>query len=74
MSSSSLPQTPPDLPVEAPSTTSPNDLSLIQAPASLPLPPPPPPPSHQHLHQHIYPSAPSTQEEHRDNWIILATG
>lgn len=67
MSSSSLPQTPPDLPVEAPSATSLNDLSLIQAPA-------PPAPSHQHIHQHIYPSAPSTQEEQRDNWIILATG
>ncbi|KAI7878742.1 hypothetical protein K492DRAFT_238348 [Lichtheimia hyalospora FSU 10163] len=58
----SLPQTPPDLPME----TSPNDLPLIQALT---------PPSHQqHLHQHIYPSAPSTQEEHRDSWIILATG
>lgn len=71
MSSSSLPQTPPDLSLEAPSTTSPNDLPLIQAPAPVP---PPPAPSHQHLHQHIYPSAPSTQEEQRDNWIILATG
>ncbi|CDS09394.1 hypothetical protein LRAMOSA10754 [Lichtheimia ramosa] len=63
LSSSSLPQTPPDLPVEA---SSPKNMPLIQAPTS--------PSSHQHLHQHIYPSAPSTQEEHRDSWIILATG